>query len=92
MNQLIIIFEFVEETPEKINSFRDRIRGFGMYAFVSQRACLVWTEQTAANVRDNLKAHLSTTDKLYVGTTSAPSAWLTSVGQDVTDYIKKNLK
>lgn len=91
MNQLIVIFEFSEETTEKSNIFRDKIREYGMFAFVTQRACLIWTEETAASVRDNLKSYLGTNDRLYVGTTSAPAAWLTSVGQNVTDYIKNNL-
>jgi len=92
MNQLIIVFEFKNETSEKANHFRDMIREYGKFAFVTKRACLIWTDQSPANVRDNLKTHLDSGGKIYVGITAAPSAWLTSVGQEVTDYIKKNLK
>jgi len=55
-------------------------------------AVFEFSEETAASIRDNLKSYLGTNDRLYVSTTSAPSAWLTSMGQNVTDYIKKNLK
>ncbi|GGG30050.1 hypothetical protein GCM10011344_33690 [Dokdonia pacifica] len=92
MNQLIIVFEFKNPTLEKKNTLRNEIREYGKFAFLMDNACIIWTEETAANVRDNLKKNLISGDKIYVGTTSAPSAWLTSFSQDVTDYLKKNLK
>lgn len=92
MNQLIIIYEFSPENQHKLLPFKDMIRRYEKFAFVSNNACIIWTDLTAVLVRDNLKTALDTTDKLYVGTTSAPAAWLTSVGQEVTDYLHNNLK
>lgn len=92
MNQLIIVFELKSEDAQKILAFKEMIRKYGKFAFTTNMSCIIWTEDTAAMVRDNLKTSLELGDKLYVGGTSAPAAWLTSVGQDVTDYIKQNLK
>lgn len=92
MNQLIIIFEFKPENSQKIQPFKDIIRKYGSFAFVTNNACIIWTPDTAANVRDNLKTGLGLGDKLYVGGTAAPAAWMTAIGQEVTDYLHKNLK
>jgi hypothetical protein len=92
MRQLIIIYEFKPENLHKQIPFMEGIRKYGRFAFVSNNACIIWTDETAAMVRDNLKVGLGIGDKLYVGGTSAPAAWLTSIGQEVTDYLQKNLQ
>ncbi|MEN9442562.1 MAG: hypothetical protein RLZ33_2639 [Bacteroidota bacterium] len=92
MNQLIIVFEFKNPTIEKKNVLRDKIREYGKYAFLMDNACIIWTDQTAVSVRDNLNKNLVSGDKIYVGGTSAPAAWLTSFSQEVTDYLKANLE
>ncbi|MEE3999706.1 hypothetical protein V1T75_05075 [Tenacibaculum sp. FZY0031] len=92
MNQLIIVFEFKNPSLEKKNTLKNEIREYKKFAFLMDNACIIWTEDTPASVRDNLKKHLISGDKIYVGVTSAPSAWLTSFSQNVTDYLKKNLK
>lgn len=92
MRQLIIIFEFKPDNIVKQIPFKDKIRKYGKFAFISNNACIIWTDDTAAMVRDNLREGLGIEDRLFVGGTSAPAAWLTSVGQEVTDYLQKNLK
>lgn len=92
MNQLIIIFELNSDDSTRTNEFRDRIREYGMFAFLTTSSCLIWTDESASSVRDYLKLGLRTGDKLFVSKVSAPAAWLTSISQEVTDYIQKNLK
>ena len=92
MKQLIIVFEFTSENIQMQVPFKEMIRKYGKFAFVTSNTCIIWTEDTAAMVRDNLKTGMGLSDKLFVGGTSAPAAWLTSVGQEVTDYLQKNLK
>jgi len=92
MNQLIIIYEFLPENTHKQIPFKDMIRKYGRFAFITNNACIIWTEDSAVMVRDNLKTGLGTGDKIYVGGTAAPAAWLSNVSQEVTDYIQKNLK
>lgn len=92
MNQLIIIFEFEEPDSERTIELRNRIREYKSFAFLTNNSCLIWAEDTAANVRDNLKIGFKPKDRIFVSVVSAPAAWLTSLGQDVTDYIQKKLK
>jgi hypothetical protein len=92
MNQLIIIYEFLPENTEKLIPFKNMIRKYGQFAFVTNNSCIIWTEDTAVTVRDNLKTGLGSGDKLYIGGTAAPAAWMTTVSQEVTDYLQKNLK
>ena len=68
------------------------IRKYGGYAFITNHACIIWTNDNTAMVRHNLKQGLGPGNKLYVGIISAPAAWLTTVGPEVNDYIQKNLK
>lgn len=92
MRQLIIVFEFKESNLLKRPSLWEMIRKYGRYAFVTNNSCIIWTEDTAAAVRDHLKTGLGTGDKIFVAGVSAPGAWVTSVAQEVTDYLQKNLK
>lgn len=91
MNELIIIFEFKPENFSKQAYFKDMIRKYDKFAFLTSNACIIWTNDTAVTVRDNLKQGLRAGDKLFVGGASAPAAWL-SLSQQVTDYLKNNLK
>lgn len=92
MKQLIIIFEFKPENLHKQLPFKDMIRKYGKFAFITNNACIIWTEDTAAMVRDNLRTGLGPGDKIFVGGTSAPAAWVMTLGQEVSDYLQKNLK
>jgi hypothetical protein len=92
MKQLIVIFEFKDSNFSRLATFKDMLRKYNGYAFISSGACIVWTNDTASIVRDNLKNLIGSGDKLFVGEVSAPAAWVTSVAQEVTDYLKKHLK
>jgi hypothetical protein len=63
-----------------------------MFAFITNNPCIIWTEETAVMVRDKLKSGLTAGDKLYVGKTNAPAAWLSSISEEVTNYLQQNLK
>jgi|GEM_PF-1511064 len=92
MKQLIIVFEFKEENIHKIAPFKTMLRNYKMFAFITDSSCIVWTEDSASDVRDNLKKGIGLGDIIFVGEVSAPAAWVTSVSQEVTDYLQKNLK
>lgn len=91
MKQLIVIFEFKEANLAKLALFKDMLRKYGSYAFITNSTCIIWTNDTAVMVRDNLKTGIGVGDKIFVGGVSAPAAWVTSVSQEVTDYLQKNL-
>lgn len=92
MKQLIVIFEFKASNLSRLASFKDMLRKYNGYAFVTAGSCIIWTNDTAVMVRDNLKTGIGVGDKIFVGEVKAPAAWVTSVSQEVTDYLQKNLK
>jgi hypothetical protein len=92
MRQLIVIFEFKESNLFRAIAFKEMLRKYGRYAFITNGSCIIWTNDTAAVVRDNLKTSIGIGDKIFVGEVKAPAAWVTTVAQEVTDYLQKNLK
>ena len=92
MRQLIIIFEFHQSNLYKLASFKDMIRKYGSFAFITNNSCIIWTNDTDVMVRDNLRSGIGQGDKIFVGNISAPAAWVNSISQEVTDYLMKNLK
>lgn len=92
MKQFIIIFEFANTADPKIIPFKDMIRTYQKFAFVTNNTCIVWTESTAVLIRDYLKTGIGLSDKLFVADISAPAAWTNSVNKQVSEYIIKNLK
>ena len=92
MNQLIVIFELKDSNFYRIASLKDMLRKYNGYAFISSGACIIWTNDTASIVRDKLKNLIGSGDKLFVGEVSGPAAWVPSIAQEVTDYLKKHLK
>jgi hypothetical protein len=92
MKELIILFEFKTGNLHKQEDFkRYVIAKYERFAFITNNSCIIWTDDTAVTVRDILKQSIGAGDKLFVGGTSAPAAWL-SLSQPVSDYLKNNLK
>ena len=92
MKQIIILFEFQLINIPKQVSFQNMIRRYGKFAFLTNNACIIWTESTVVMVRDNLLTGLGLDDKLFVSEITAPAAWTTSISKDVSEYIVNNLK
>ncbi len=91
MKQLIIIYEFKGYQNNK-KSFESKLRQFKQFAFLTENACIIWTNNSVVSVRDFLITEISADDKLYVGETAAPAAWTNSIDERVTEYIRNNLK
>lgn len=94
MKQFIIIFQFQPLSFAKVAPFKDMIRAYGSYAFVSDNSCVIWSNSlttTAVGIRDYLKTGMGSNDKLFVAEISAPAAW-SALETNVSDYLVKNLK
>lgn len=92
MKQFIIIFEFSNAADSKIVPFKDMIRAYKKFAFITNNTCVIWAESTAVLIRDYLKPGIGPNDKLFIADISAPAAWTSSVNKQVSEYIIKNLK
>jgi hypothetical protein len=92
MRQLIIIFEFQQSNIYKIDSFKNILRQYGKFAFITSNSCIIWTNDSEVTVRDNLRTQISFEDKIFVASISSPAAWVTSLSQEVSDFLKQNLR
>lgn len=67
-----------------------KLKAYGTHWHVQGSVWIICTDQTAAQVRDNLSPCLDTNDKLLVAKLSGEAAWY-GYNQNVTDWLKKNL-
>ena len=92
MRQIIIIFEFQPINYGRQISFKEMIRKYPQFAFITNNSCIIWTDDTVVNVRDNLITGIGIGDKLFASEISAPAAWTTTITTIVSEYVIKNLK
>ena len=90
MKQLIIIYELLSSNLNEKTLFENMIRKYDNYAFLSNNACIIWTDTTPVNVRDYLLQGLRNKDKIFVSEISAPAAW-NNISKEVSEYIIKYL-
>lgn len=72
-----------EDLLKKIKSYHWARLGGSAYVVVS--------ENTAVEIRDNLKLVLDSTDKLFVGTLVAQAAW-SGMPEEVSKWLINNIK
>jgi hypothetical protein len=60
---------------QNYNDLIQAIKAYGTWWHHLDSTWIIQTEQTAAEVRDNLAQHIDTNDELLVAKISAPAAW-----------------
>ena len=89
MRAYIISYDLL--TPGKnYEDLLKKIKSYPMWARLGGSAYIVITENTAVEIRDNLKPFLDSNDKLFVGTLIAPAAW-TGLSDEVSKWIIENV-
>lgn len=73
---------------QNYKELHEAIKAYGYYYHVLSATWLIKTTQTAAQVRDNLKQHIDSNDKLLVMRLSGEGAW--TGGLD-NEWLKKFL-
>jgi hypothetical protein len=86
---LIVWFELKD--PKKRPALIRKIKSFGPPARLGDSAYLISTTVSAADVRDRLSAGLDVDDgdRLYVGATTRPSAWM-GMPDSISNWIHAN--
>jgi hypothetical protein len=92
MRPIIIISDIKAGISIHKNSFEDRIRQYGYYAFLTNQSWIVFTTDSVVSVRDSLLPFLAPNDKLFVAELSAPAAWTTTMDKAVSEWLISNLK
>ncbi len=89
MKALIVIWELHSASFSRA-ALLQRLTEYDGYAFLTSSSCVIKTREEADIVRDHLAEVLKDEDKLYVGETSAPAAWI-GIRENVSDWLKSEL-
>lgn len=90
MNTYLISYDLISP-GQKYTELGKIIRSFPNWAKVLESTWIVKSPLTCKEVRDKLLAALDSNDKLLVISASAPAAWTTSIEDEVSNWLKKNL-
>lgn len=86
----IVIFELSNSATTRAALIK-RLRAYGTFCPLTKQSWAIVSEQTAAQVRDNLKEALETSDRLYVFRSGTEGAWRNSYGTKYNEWLKKYL-
>lgn len=76
MTKQALILSFHLTAPEKNLAYMEKgIKALGTWVMLAPNTYVVQSDASPAAVRDKLSFVLEPSDKLYVGTVSAPAAW-----------------
>jgi len=89
MNTYIISYD-LSEPGQNYEDVLKAIKEYSGWARIGGSAYVILSENSTAEVRDNIATALDSNDKLFVGTLNAPAAWV-GLTDEVSDWLKKNL-
>ncbi|MBU9661865.1 hypothetical protein KTF22_08170 [Burkholderia multivorans] len=67
------------------------IKAYGVYWGNLDSTWLIETAQSSTQIRDNLKQHIHTDDRLLVIRVQGEAAWTGSFSDSASDWLKKTL-
>ncbi len=91
MNKVYIISYDLSNPGRNYEALLQRIQGYGSWARLGGSAYLISTNQTTAQVRDNLVQVMDGNDKIYVSSLGNSAAWA-GLGEQVSNWIRNNQK
>ena len=68
----------------------EAIKKYGTYCKINKSDWIICTEDNTTTIRDNLKKHLDSNDRLFVGELSGVAAWC-GYKESTSSWLKKNL-
>jgi hypothetical protein len=89
MSSVLLISYDLINPGQNYEQLMKLIKNYGSWARLGGSAYLISTEQTPVQVRDSLKSVLDENDKLFVGVSPRPSAWV-GLPDDVSNWIHAN--
>ena len=89
MTCYIAAFE-VADVQDK-NALVERLKSYRTYCPINNNCWAIISNQTAAQVRDDLMAVIKTTDKIFVVKSGVEAAWRNVYGEKNSDWLKEKL-
>ena len=90
MRVLIISYDLMQQ-GQNYERLSELVKSYDKWARLGGSAYLIYTDSTPKQVRDRLREALDSNDKLYVGVSPAPSAWV-GISDNVSNWIISNQK
>lgn len=88
MKVLIVSYD-LRPPAQNYDKVVQKIRAYTSWAKLGGSAYLILTDETPAQVRDNIASVIDTNDQIFVGTCPVPSAWK-GLPEDVAKWILEN--
>ncbi len=88
MRVLIITYD-LNEPGKNYHVLLKKIKTYPGWARIGGSSYLIYTDSTPVQVRNYLSQVLDRNDKLFVGTVTAPSAWI-GMSEEVSNWIHSN--
>ena len=89
MSTYIITYDLMQQ-GQNYTCLTTRLKAYGTWCHLQGSVWIIVTTQSAAQVRDYLRACLDANDRLFVGRLSGEAAW-TSHGKVMGDWLLANL-
>lgn len=89
MAAYIVIFEVAN--AENRTKIRDALKTFGGYCPLTASSWAIGTAKKATEVTNELKKYIAKGDRIYVLKSGGEGAWVNSMGDKHTEWLKKNL-
>ena len=84
------IISYDLRTPgQNYEALYNAIKAYGNWAKINESLWAVVTQQTAAQIRDNLNQHIDSNDRIFVLKSGMEAAWRNSICK--TEWLKDNL-
>jgi len=91
MRRAYIISYDLSKPGQNYEALLKKIKTHHAWARLGGSAYIVLSDNTAAQIRDDLTQALDKNDKLFVGAINAPAAWI-GLGDEVSQWLRNDLK
>lgn len=89
MTCYVVTFEI--SAPAIRASVRTQLQSFSGYCPIHANCWAILTDKTAAQVRDQVMAVMTPTDRVFVVRSGTEAAWRGAYGEENTTWLKTNL-
>ena len=89
MTCYIVAFEVAAN--ENKTKLKTALKAYGTFCPINNNCWAIVTNQTAAQVRDNLMQNIPDTDKIFVIKSGVEAAWRNVFGTKNSDWLKEKL-
>lgn len=89
MTCYIVAFEVA--SPANKKKVKDGLKAYDFYCPINNNCWAIVTDKKATQVRDNLGAHILSSDRIFVVKSGVEAAWRNAYGKDNSDWLKENL-